>query len=128
MEDSLDNSHILTSLKLNIRNKEETLLTQKEHKMGNTKKKKKVSLTMKQAIIIICTIMTNKISAEMEEEFKTGIREILGSKIADENELYDFLIPLDLQHYNKAREDIVKLVRQYERARRNYHKKKLNTY
>ena len=126
MEDPLDNSHILTSLKLNIRNKEETMLTQKEHKMENIKKKR-VSLTMKQAIIIICTIMTNKISAEMEEEFKTGIREILGSKIADENELYDFLIPLDLQHYNKAREDIVKLVRQYERARRSYHKKKLNT-
>ena len=126
MEDPLDNSHILTSLKLNIRNKEETMLTQKEHKIENIKKKR-ASLTMKQTIIIICTIMTNKISAEMEEEFKTGIREILGSKIADENELYDFIIPLNLQHYNKAREDIAKLVRQYERARRSYHKKKLNT-
>ena len=43
------------------------------------------------------------------------------------NELYDFIIPLDLQHYAKARDSLTTLIPQYERARKNYHKKELNT-
>ena len=47
------------------------------------------------------------------------------NKVADTNELYDFIIPLDLEHYGKARTRLAMLVLEYENARKKFHKKDL---
>ena len=70
-------------------------------------------------------LMSTRVLAEMENKFQTGIREVKGSRVADENESYGFIIPLDMEHYGNARDRLIKLIIQYERARKDFHEKEL---
>ena len=71
-------------------------------------------------------LMSTKIIAVMEQEFRTGIKEMKSNKVADANETYDFIIPLDLEYYEKAKDKITMLIVEYENARRRFHKKNLD--
>ena len=66
-------------------------------------------------------IMSKRVLANMENELSTGIRELGSSKIADENELFDFIIPFDLNHYEEAKDKLTKVILEYEGARKKYH-------
>ena len=70
-------------------------------------------------------ITSTQIIGTLEDEFRTGIKEMKHHKVADSNEIYDFIIPLDLKTYKTARTRIVMLVKGYEMARRKFHKKNL---
>ena len=85
---------------------------------------------MKQIMILIMILSAKSVTAEMNmmkaNEFSTGIHEMEEHKIAYSNEIYDFLIPVDIQAYKEARKDIENLNNDYEQARMRFHKKKLD--
>ena len=83
------------------------------------------SAILNKMTMTIWLIMSTKITAIMEQEFRTGIKEMKSNKVADANETYDFIIPLDLEYYEKAKDRITMLIIEYENARRRFHKKDL---
>ena len=77
-------------------------------------------------ILLMLMLTSTIVAGKNENEFRTGIKEIGHHKIADSNEIYDFIIPLDLEVYKVARTLIMKQVVGYEKERRKFHKKELN--
>ena len=76
-------------------------------------------------MVIVLFLLSTNLIAMMENEFKTGIREVDNHKIADSNEVYDFIVPIDLDAYDKAKRRIEALRNEYEKARKRFHKKNL---
>ena len=50
-----------------------------------------------QKIMIMWMIISTQITRTLEDEFRTGIKEMKHHKVADSNEIDDFIIPLDLK-------------------------------
>ena len=75
-------------------------------------------------------LLTRSTVADMDmmrtHEFTMGIHETEEHKIADSNEIYDFLIPVNIGAYKEARQEIGDLKNKYEQARMRFHKKKLD--
>ena len=69
--------------------------------------------------------ISKKVLANMEDKFSTGIRELGNGKISDENEIFDFIIPFDLNHYEEAKDKLIRVIMGYEGARKKFHKKNL---
>jgi len=93
--------------------------------MGLTMMKKTSLMMLNKQILMMWMIMSKRVLANMENEFSTRIRELGSNKIADENELFDFIIPFDLNHYEEAKDKLTKVILEYEGARKKYHKKNL---
>ena len=82
------------------------------------------SLILNKTTVTLWIIIST--TAVLEQEFRTGIKEMKSEKIADANEIYDFIIPLDLSYYENAVDQVTMLIIDYENARRRFHKKNLD--
>ena len=66
--------------------------------LGFSMMKKRPIMKLNKRILMMWMIMSKKVLASMEEKFSTGITELGNRKISDENEVFDFIIPFDLNH------------------------------